>query len=133
MEKQHPHLFSLSCSECNHSIEIPVRALSKLPLIVTCNHCEKQYGFHDSTLITQMKQFISLCKEIKASEDILSKTSIAVHTGAQEVKIPFKLLLTRLRSTFDLQVGDKKITLSYRTEPKKIAEALEQETMESTL
>jgi hypothetical protein len=80
-----------------------------------------------------MKQFVSLCKEIKASEDILSASSIAVRVGQQEVKVPFKLLLTRLRSTFDLMVGDKKITLSYRTEPKKIAEALEKENIESTL
>jgi len=133
MNESLPHLLSLSCTECNHAIEIPLSSLSTLPLILQCSRCQKQYGFHDSTIVQHMKQFISLCKEIKASEDILSQSSIAVRMGSQEVKIPFKLLLTRLRSTFDLVVGDKKMTLSYRTEPKKIAEALEKESLESTL
>lgn len=127
------HLFSLSCTECNHAIEIPISSLSTLPLILQCGRCQKKYGFHDSTIVQQMKQFISLCKEIKASEDILSHASIAVRMGTQEVKIPFKLLLTRLRSTFNLMVGNEKMTLSYRTEPKKIAEALEKEVLDSTL
>ena len=133
MKDSQPNIFSLSCTECNHAIVIPILSLSTLPLILQCNQCKKQYGFHDNTIVQQMKQFVSLCKEIKASEDILSASSIAVRVGQQEVKVPFKLLLTRLRSTFDLMVGDKKITLSYRTEPKKIAEALEKENIESTL
>lgn len=121
------HTFSLTCTECNFSIDVPLQALSQLPLIVQCPHCQKQFGFTDSTIVSQIKQFISLCKEIKASEDLLSSASIAVRIGSEEVKVPFKLLLTRLRSTFDLDVGGKKITISYRTEPRKIAEALEKE------
>jgi len=133
MSESNLPLFSLACTECNHAIEISLCSLSTIPFIVQCSRCQKQYGFNDSTIVQQMKQFIALCKEIKASEDILSKASIAVRIGSQEVKIPFKLLLTRLRSTLDLTVGDKKMTLSYRTEPKKIAEALEKEMFESTL
>ena len=126
MAETPPHLFSLACTECSTDIDIPLKSLSTLPLIVQCSQCKKQYGFHDSTIVQQMTQFISLCKELKASEDILSHTSIAVQVGSQEVKIPFKILLTRLRSTLDLMVGGKKMVLSYRTEPKKIAEALAQ-------
>lgn len=122
-----PHSFSLTCTECDFSIDVPLTALSRLPLIIECPHCHKAYGFHDSTIVSQIKQFISLCKEIKASENILSSAAIAVRIGKEEVKVPFKLLLTRLRSTFDLVVGDKKITISYRTEPRKIAEAMEKE------
>ena len=121
------HTFSLTCTDCNFQIDVPLQALSQLPLIVHCPHCQKQFGFSDNTIASQIKQFISLCKEIKASENILSSASIAVRIGKDEVKVPFKLLLTRLRSTFDLDVGGKKITISYRTEPKKIAEALEKE------
>lgn len=133
MNESNTPLFSLACTECNHAIEISLFSLSTIPLIVQCSRCQKQYGFNDSIIVQQMKQFISLCKEIKASEDILSQASIAVRIGSQEIKVPFKLLLTRLRSTLDLTIGGKKMTLSYRTEPKKIAEALEKEVFESTL
>ncbi len=35
------------------------------------------------------------------------------------MKIPFKLLLTRLNSTLDLMVGDDPLTIRFRVEPAK--------------
>lgn len=133
MNEQLPHTLTLTCSECSHQIDVSLADLNVLPLIIHCSRCHKQYGFHDNALIGQVRQFISLCKEIKASEKLLASASVAVNIGNNEVKIPFKLLLTRLRSTFDLAIGNKKMTFSYRTEPTKIAEALEKNTFESTL
>jgi hypothetical protein len=74
----------------------------------------------------QIKLFMALCQQIKASEEILANASIAVNVGSQEVKLPFKLLLTRLKSTFELNIDGKKATVTSRTEPAKIAEAMEQ-------
>lgn len=73
----------------------------------------------------QIKLFMALCQQIKACEEILSNAAIAVNVGKSEVKLPFKLLLTRLKSTFDLTIDGKKATVVSRTEPAKIAEAFE--------
>ena len=37
--------------------------------------------------------------------------------GDRELKIPYKLLLTRLNSTLDLMVGDRPLTITFRIEP----------------
>lgn len=62
---------------------------------------------------------------MKKSEEILNSASIAVSVGPHEVKVPFKILLTRLRSTLDLDVGGSKVSISYRTEPLKVAQSIE--------
>jgi hypothetical protein len=37
--------------------------------------------------------------------------------GPNSVKIPFKLLLLRLKSILDLQIGDTRLTVTFRVEP----------------
>jgi hypothetical protein len=85
-------------------------------------------------MVRQISLFIDLCTQLKKSEEILSSSSIAVNVGSSEVKLPFKLLLTRLRSTLDLEIEGSKVTISSRAEPLAIAKTLlEQETCTATL
>lgn len=85
-------------------------------------------------MVRQISLFIDLCTQLKKSEEILSSSSIAVNVGSSEVKLPFKLLLTRLRSTLDLEIEGKKVTISSRSEPLAIAKMLmEQEACTTTL
>ena len=66
-----------------------------------------------------MKKFEALCKQICESEEILGNASIGVDCGEHHVKIPYKLLLTRLNSCLDLKIGDQSISITFRIEPLK--------------
>jgi hypothetical protein len=117
----------LRCTHCDTLLTIPYKASAKLPWVTECSSCRKQFGISCTTLARQIKLFIALCQQLKASEEILSNAAIAVTVGNTEVKIPYKLLLTRLRSTFDFDIDGRKITVSSRTEPLGIGEAFAKE------
>lgn len=117
----------LRCTHCGSLITIPYKVKAKLPWITCCTSCGKQFGIDCPTLARQIELFVALCLQLKASEEILSSAAIAVTVGTSEVKIPYKLLLTRLRSTFDFEIDGRKITVSSRTEPLGIGEAFARE------
>ncbi len=129
------HAFSIQihCTYCGTLVAIPDRPTAKLPWVARCSGCNKQFGIESDVMARQIKQFVALCQQLKASEEILSNSAIAVTVGSVEVKIPFRLLLTRLKSTLDLEVDGKQISISSRTEPLKIGEALAEESLESSL
>lgn len=106
------------CQACGHAVCFSLFDLQKEPLI-SCHECKKTYLFNDETLIKQLKKFESLCRAIHDAEEILSSTSVGVDVGTSKVKIPFKLLLTRLSSYLDLKIGGKPFTISFRFEPLK--------------
>lgn len=118
--------FHISCINCKTPVPFPLRLLDKLPSIAKCPGCGKPFGIEPGSLARQIKLFIALCQQLKASEEILSNAAVGVQVGKEEVKIPFKLLLTRFRSTLDIDVDGQKFTISYRTEPLKVAETLSQ-------
>src|SRR6185295_7245940 len=85
--------------------------------LITCPKCSQKYGFGEETLKRQLKKFAALCRQIRDSEEILGTSMVAVTVGRDEVKVPFKLLLTRLKSTLDLTIGSKKLSVTFRIEP----------------
>jgi hypothetical protein len=119
-------VLEIGCTSCNTPVKFSLRSLSKPPVICRCEACGKQFGIESGLIARQIKLFVDLCQQLKASEEILSQANVAVSIGSYEVKLPFKLLLTRLRSTLDLDIGGKKVVVSYRTEPLKVAEALKE-------
>jgi len=129
-----PFSIHIRCGQCNNEISCAISIEKPLPWIYQCSHCHKQFGIDSETIVRQIRLFIDLCKQLKASEEILSNASVGIMVGSTEVKIPFKLLLTRLRSILDLTIEGKKITISSRTEPISIAEKLSmKEPCDSTL
>lgn len=129
------HGFSIQihCTHCNTLVAIPYRPQAKLPWIARCSGCNKQFGIESGTIARQIKLFVNLCQQLKASEEILANAAIAVTVGSTEVKVPFRLLLTRLKSTLELDIDGKKVSVSSRTEPLKIGEALAEDTSDSSL
>lgn len=121
----------ISCTSCAHPVSFSLKDFAKLPCVSTCDHCGKQFGIDSGLIAEEIKLFVELCQQIKASEKILGKASVAVNIGSQVVRIPYKLLLTRLRSTLDLDVGGQNVVVSYRTDPMKVATDLAE--IESTL
>lgn len=116
---QKGHQLEFSCQSCQNPVAFSIFELEKKEGEISCPECSLIYDFSDETLRRQLKKFESLCKQIQQSEEILSNTSIGVTIGDREVKIPFKLLLTRLNSTLDLMVGDKPLSIIFRIEPAK--------------
>jgi hypothetical protein len=112
--------FSLDCLACSESVAFDLLNLDK---VVVCPNCGQKYGLGDESLKRQLKKFQALCLQIKESEEILGNAEIAVELGKEKVQIPFKLLLTRLKSTLNLQIADKKLRVSFRTEPTTLRKA----------
>lgn len=106
------------CQECKHPIRFSIFEIEIAPEI-TCAHCSKNYSFDDLSLKRQLRKFEALCRQIRESEEILGQTAVGVDVGGKQVKIPFKLLLTRLSSCLDLSVGGKPLTIAFRFEPLK--------------
>ena len=109
----------IQCTHCNDNVDIPFEPTARLPWISCCPKCGKQFGIEEESIARQIGLFSNLCEQIKASEEILSNASIAVSVGSTEVKVPFKLLLTRLKSTLDLEIDGQKLSVSKRAEPLK--------------
>ena len=110
------------CTHCNSLVSIPYYPTKKLPWIAKCPGCGKQFGIESPTIARQVKLFVDLCQQIKASEEILANAAIAVTVGSTEVKIPFRLLLTRLKTSLALNIEGKEILVSSRIEPLKMSE-----------
>lgn len=115
MKKRRPLQFH--CESCQQPVLFSVLELEKNEAKTRCPHCRLEYDFNDETLKRQIRKFEALCKQIHISEEILSHSAIAVSIGDREVKIPYKLLLTRLNSTLELKVGDRPLTITFRMEP----------------
>ena len=109
-------VFQIPCLHCKHPVSFALFELEK-ECVIECSHCKKKYAIGDQTLKRQLAQFARLCREIRASEEILGSSSIAVDVGPHSVKIPFKILLTRLQSTLDLKIGSERVSVVFRTEP----------------
>ncbi len=84
-----------------------------------CEECARGYAFSDPILIRELKLFEALCRQIHDSQEILSKASIGVDVKEHHVKIPYKLLLTRLNSSLDLVMDGQKVAINFRIEPTK--------------
>lgn len=112
------------CQKCGKAVQFSIFQLKKNSQIA-CDDCKQTYDFSDETLQRQLKKFESLCLQIQDSEEILSNTSIGIFLGGSELKIPYKLLLTRLNSTLDLMMGSKPLSITFRIEPAKEILSLE--------
>lgn len=106
-----------NCLECEEPVTFSLLSPKSCGEILSCINCRKQYVFEDKTILQHLQQFEALCQQIHDSKDILGNTSVAVSVGNHEVKIPYKILLTRLSSIMELKIGDTKLDIKFRVEP----------------
>lgn len=116
MQKGHRLVFT--CQSCHHPVPFSVLDLKNDHGAVHCDGCGVSYAFGDPTLRRQIEKFEALCRQIAASEEILSNTSVGIQVGGQEVSVPYRILLTRLNSKLDLAIGDQNLTIAFRVEPR---------------
>lgn len=110
-------LLQFNCQGCTHPVSFSVFDLEDRDALLCCSQCKKKYAFNDEILKRQLKKFEALCLQIVDSEEILGDTAIGIDIGEHHVKVPYKLLLTRLNSCLDLVIGDKPLSISFRIEP----------------
>lgn len=113
---QKGHTLQFKCLSCSGPVTFSVFDLDAQSKI-QCQCCEKKYAFTDSTLVRQLKKFEALCRQIQESEEILGAANVGVDVGEHHVKVPYKLLLTRLSSSLDLDIGGQKVSIFFRIEP----------------
>jgi hypothetical protein len=116
MQKSHSLLFK--CLNCHNPVRFSIFKLNVQP-ILTCAGCSKKYAFGDPNLVRQLQKFEALCSQIHESQEILGNASVGVDVGEHHVKVPYKLLLTRLNSSLDLCMDGTVISITFRIEPTK--------------
>lgn len=116
---QKGQLLSFHCQKCHQPIRFSVLDLKGHAGALSCDSCATSYAFGDKTLKRQIEKFEALCRQIAESEEILSNTSVGIHVAGQEVRVPYRILLTRLNSKLDLMLGDQRIVIEFRVEPRK--------------
>lgn len=114
---QKGHTLQFKCLSCESPVTFSVFDLDSQASHVNCHSCEKKYAFTDAALIRQLKKFEALCRQIQDSEEILGLASVGVDVGDHHVKVPYKLLLTRLSSSLDLNMGGQTVSIFFRIEP----------------
>lgn len=103
------------CTECSHPVYFSVLDDQHLSKTIVCESCQKKYIL-GTQILSQLKQFEALCKQIQLSKEIFGQSAIAIDVGPHQVKIPFQLLLTRLSSVLELNIGTEKTSISFRVD-----------------
>lgn len=116
---QKGHLLEFNCLTCQMPVSFSVFNLNQNDCAFSCTGCQKKYAFTDETLKRQLKKFAALCLQLIDSEEILGQAAIGIDVHNTHVKIPYKLLLTRLNSSLELMVGKQPMTITFRIEPLK--------------
>lgn len=87
-------------------------------IAVECPECSREYTFNEE-LAGKLRKFRDLILCVRKAEEILGNTNIAIDIEGHTVKIPYRLLLTRLNTLLNLQIGKKAVAFKFRVEPLK--------------
>ena len=117
---EHPMqaLVDFTCvdEDCHATVQFDLMGLEESKGRISCSECHRQYRF-DRAFIGKLERFRRLILALQEAEDILGDASIAVSTPMGEVKVPYRLLLTRLNTIISLDMGDRKVDFNFRVEP----------------
>lgn len=102
---------------CKEVIQFSLRQAEKDQHLI-CSACKNEYRL-DQALVGKLKSFETLVQAVKSAKDILGNTSVGVTVNKHTVKIPYRLLLTRMTTMLDLKIGDQVLNLRFRVEPLK--------------
>lgn len=102
--------------DCGQTISFNLMSLTADKGLLSCPACHRPYQF-DRAFLRQLEKLRTLILAVQDAEDILDATTVSVNTPAGEVKIPYRLLLTRLNTLISLEVSGRKIDFNFRIEP----------------
>jgi hypothetical protein len=104
--------FDCQTEACETSIQFNLMGLKENGGQVVCQKCHSPYQF-DREFLTKLQKLRNLVIAVHDAEDIIDETNVAVTTPAGEVKLPYRLLLTRLNTIITIQG----INFNFRVEP----------------
>ncbi|EKD27656.1 MAG: hypothetical protein ACD_79C00644G0002 [uncultured bacterium] len=102
-------------SKCDSTISFTITDIENNDTLV-CSSCSKSYAFHHE-FVDKMRRFSKLIDAVQDAKDILGDTNVAIDVKGQEVKIPYRLLLTRMNTLITLKMEDGEISFKFRVEP----------------
>jgi len=102
--------------ECGSTVRFNLMELIRDKGRVACEVCHREYRFK-TDFVEKLKRLRELILAVTAAEDILGDAKVAVTTPAGEVKVPYRLLLTRLNTLISLDVGGRRVDFNFRVEP----------------
>ena len=116
-DKKNQNNIEFKCikGSCDTFLCLSLKDIEKNPT-VSCNGCGKSYTFNEE-FICKMKKFEKLVLAVREAEDILGNTNVAINIKGHQIKVPYRLLLTRLNTLITLNIGDKEISFRFRIEP----------------
>lgn len=103
-------------NECTNVVIFNVMELRESKGCVSCAACHREYRFQ-ADFLDKLERLRHLILAVINAEDILGNVNVAVTTAAGEIKVPYRLLLTRLNSIVTLDVGEQKVDFNFRIEP----------------
>ncbi len=111
-------LIDFNCIEdgCGATIQFNLLDLMENGSAVNCSHCHRIYQF-DKGFVPKLEKLRVLILAVRDAEEILGDCNVAIVTPAGEVKIPYRLLLTRLNTLISLDCNGKKLDFNFRIEP----------------
>lgn len=114
--KDYKHIeFNCLEEKCGKPILFKLEEVEKNPS-VHCPNCKKEYNFN-SGFIEKLKKFDNLVSAIKDAKEILGNTNVAINFKDHDIRIPYRLLLTRMNTVLKLNIGNKKVEFKFRVEP----------------
>ena len=103
-------------NSCENNIKFNLLDLKKNSGRITCSDCRRLYQL-DKDFLQKLEKLRLLILAVRDAEDILGDCNIAIVTPAGEVKLPYRLLLTRLNTLVSFDCNGKKLEFNFRVEP----------------
>jgi hypothetical protein len=104
-------------TECGHILSFSaVDPVSER--VIVCPSCKKKYEF-DASLMAKFEKFDRLVRAVREAEGILGDVNIGIDVEGHSVKVPYRLLLTRMNTYLTLKIGDRDVKFRFRVEPLK--------------
>ncbi|MCK9555708.1 hypothetical protein M0R36_07825 [bacterium] len=109
--------FKCVSKDCEGSIAFLVPQIKKNS-VLKCDKCGNEYKF-DRDLISKLEMFDHLVRAVSDAKSILGDTNVAIDFEGHNLKVPYRLLLTRLSTSLKLDIGGQTVDFSFRVEPLK--------------
>jgi hypothetical protein len=116
-DKKNAKTIEFKCigSSCDQFLCLTLKDIEKNQAM-TCAGCGQSYNFNEE-FIHKMRKFENLVFAVREAEDILGNTNVAIGIKGHQIKVPYRLLLTRLNTLITLNIGGKELSFRFRIEP----------------
>jgi len=111
-------MIDFDCTEedCGQTIEFNLLDLRDSNGEITCENCRRSYLF-DDVFLDKLDKLRVLVLAVQDAETILGDCNVSITTPAGDVRIPYRLLLTRLNTQITLNSTGQKMDFHFRVEP----------------